>query len=41
MRSAAVKSEEQLAALMLREIRDILVRLRTMVIDALSAHLDE
>lgn len=41
MRFVAVKSEEQQAALMLHKTRDLLVRQRTMLINALRAHLGE
>jgi len=41
MRFVAVKSEEQQAALMLYKTRDLLVRQRTMLINALRAHFDE
>lgn len=41
MRFAAVKSEEQQAALMLQKTRDHLVRQRIMQINALRAHLGE
>lgn len=41
MRHAAVKSEEQQAALMLHKTLDLLVWQRTRVINALRAHLGE
>lgn len=41
MQFVAVKSEEQQAALMLHKTRDLLVRQRTMLINALRAHLGE
>lgn len=41
MRFVAVKSEEQQAALVLHKTRDLLVRQRTMLINALRAHLGE
>ncbi|WP_430386275.1 IS110 family transposase [Blastomonas fulva] len=41
MRFVAVKSEEQQAALMLHKTSDLLVRQRTMLINALRAHLGE
>jgi len=41
MRFVALKSEEQQAALMLHKTRDLLVRQRTMLINALRAHLGE
>lgn len=41
MRFAAMKSEEQQAALMLHKTRDLLVRQRTMLINELRAHLGE
>jgi transposase len=41
MRFVAVKSEEQQAALMLHKTRGLLVRQRTMLINALRAHLGE
>ena len=41
MRFVAVKSEDQQAALMLHKTRDLLVRQRTMLINALRAHLGE
>lgn len=41
MRFVAVKSKEQQAAPMLHKTRDLLVRQRTMLINALRAHLGE
>lgn len=41
MRVVAVKSEEQLVALMLQKARDLLVRQRTMLINALRMHVGE
>jgi transposase len=41
VRFVAVKSEEQQAALILHKTRDLLVRQRTMLINALRAHLGE
>ena len=41
MRFVAAKSEEQQAALMLHKTRDLLVRQRPMLVNALRAHLGE
>jgi transposase len=41
MRFVAVKSAEQQAVLMLHKVRDLLVRQRTMLINALRGHLAE
>jgi transposase len=41
MRFVAIKTEEQQAALMLHKVRDLLVRQRTMLINALRSHLAE
>lgn len=41
MRFVAIKTEEQQAALMLHKVRDLLVRQRTMLINALRGHLAE
>ena len=41
MRFVAVKSKEQQAALMLHKTRDLIVRQRTMLINALRGHLGE
>ncbi len=41
MRFVAVKSEEEQAALMLHKTRDLLIRQRTMLINALRGHLYE
>jgi transposase len=41
MRFVAIKTEEQQATLMLHKTRDLLVRQRTMLINALRGHLTE
>lgn len=41
MRFVAIKTEEQQAALMLHKTRDLLIRQRTMLINALRGHLGE